>query len=438
MNRKFLPLALAALLLCAPLTACGGDTANPAETADGTDTQSTAGTTAVTEAATAAPRYDYMTADVASDVAIDRADYTGMTLTVPNSLKIEAEDVADYVQNIRFQYRTAVNGTAMVKDQPLAMGDDAYIYYKGFVDGEAFDGGSNWDGAAPYTLGLGSGSFIPGFEEGLVGIVPNTTSKQKPAEIHVTFPADYKAELAGKDAVFYVAVEYAVQYTLPEYTRDFVVNTLKYQPKKEFYGGDVALLEEFEEYVRDYLVQQMASNVEKAKSAALWEHLTDKAVCGNLPADEVAYYFGVYEAEVEYYYEYYVSYGGETFKAQYPDLDTFAVVYFGFGKGADWKTELTEMAEQLVCRDMITHAIAEREGMETVSEEEFETQVQYWVEYYSARYGAMAREDILSNMGEVFLRESAFADKMDAWLMAQATFTYEDGTPLVSTTENQA
>jgi hypothetical protein len=247
-----------------------------------------------------------------------------------------------------------------------------------------------------------------------------------------------KADLAGKDAVFYVAVEYAVQYTLPEYTRDFVVNTLKYQPKKEFYGGDAALLEEFEAYVRDYLVQQMAPNVEKAKSAALWEHLTDKAVCGNLPADEVSYYFGVYEAEVEYYYEYYVSYGGETFKAQYPDLDTFAVVYFGFGKGADWKAELTEMAEQLVCRDMITHAIAEREGMETVSEEEFETQVQYWVEYYSARYGAMAREDILSNMGEVFLRESAFADKMDAWLMAQATFTYEDGTPIVSTTENQA
>ncbi|MBQ9150927.1 MAG: FKBP-type peptidyl-prolyl cis-trans isomerase, partial [Clostridia bacterium] len=406
-----------------------GDTTDETGTGTGTGT----GTTAETEAATAIPRYDYMSADVAPDVTIAKEDYTNLTLTVPNSLKIEEDDVQDYIGSIRFENRVAVNGTAMVKDKALALGDDAYIYYKGFVDGKEFDGGSNWDDEAPYTLGLGSGSFIPGFEEALVGIVPNTTSKSKPAEITVTFPEDYTEELAGKEATFQIVVEYAVQYTLPAYTRDFVVNTLKYEAQKEFYASDAALLDEFEAYLYDYLVDQNATNVENAKIDALWNHLTEKAVCQNLPATEVAYYFDAYKSEVEYYYDYYKSYGGDEFLAAYPDLGSFAVTYLGFAKGADWEAEITKMSELMVQRDMITHAIAEVEGLETVSEEEFDEQVQYWVEYY---YGYMTEEEIIQNMGEVFLTEAAFATKLDAWLMEQVTFTYEDGTPLVSNTDN--
>ena len=92
------------------------------------------------------------------------------------------------------------------------------------------------------------------------------------------------------------------------------------------------------------------------------------------------------------------------------------------------------MAELMVSRDMITHAIAEIEGLETVSKEEFDEQVKYWVEYY---YGYMTEAEIIQNMGEVYLTEAAFATKLDAWLMEQVTFTYEDGTPLVSNTENE-
>ena len=73
--------------------------------------------------------------------------------------------------------------------------------------------------------------------------------------------------------------------------------------------------------------------------------------------------------------------------------------------------------------------------METVTEEEFNAQVNYWVEYY---YGYMTSAEIIQNMGEVFLTESAFAEKMDNWLMEQVTFTYADGTPIVSITEDEA
>ena len=432
MNRKLLwimaILSLSSLLL---LASCKGG--------DGTDETGTgtgSGTSAETEAVTAIPRYDYMDAEVAPDVEIDRADYVGITLTVPNSLKVEADDVQAYLQSgILFQHRTAANGTTMVKDQALKLGDDAYIYYKGFVDGKEFEGGSNWDDKSPYKLGLGSGSFIPGFEDGLVGVIPNQTSKDSPAEIHVTFPEEYTEELAGKDAVFHVVVEYAVQYTLPEYNREFVEKTMKYEPKEEFYASDRALLDEFEAYIRDFLVQQNAESLENAKIDALWNHLSEKAVCKNLVEDEVSYYFDAYKSEVEYYFDYYNSMGNEEFKKLYPDLDTFAPAYLGLGKDADWKATLTERAELMVKRDMITHAIAELEGMEAVTEEEYKAQVKYWVTYYQ---GYMTEAEIIQNMGEIFLRESAFAEKMDKWLMDQVTFTYADGTPVVSITEDEA
>ncbi len=434
MNRKIISALLAALLLAAPLTSCDGND-DSVDTAAGTETDTAAG-----DVVTRLPRYDYMTADVAPDVTLDRADYTNLSLTVPTSLKVDEADVQDYINDIRFQYRTAVNGTAMVKDQPLKMGDDAYIYYKGFLNGEAFDGGSNWDDASPYKLGLGSGSFIPGFEEALVGVVPNTTSKQKPAEITVTFPENYgAADLAGKEVIFQIAVEYAVQYAMSDYTRDFVENTVKYRPKKEFYGSDAALLEEFEAYVYDYLVTQTSASLESAKSEAVWEHLLDAAVCKNLPEVEVEYYRDVYESEVEYYYDGYSSYQGEQFLAMYPTLDSFAPAYFGFAAGTDWRAEITKLAEYMVQRDMVTHAVAEREGLENVTEEELDAQIQYWIQYYASNYyTTMTEADILESVGEAFLKESALSDKITDWLLGQVTFSYEDGTPIVTNTESKA
>lgn len=429
MNRKTLLMAALAGLACLLLlTACNGNQ-NP----EGTEGSTTTG--AQTEAATAIPRYDYMDAVVAPDVTIDKKDYTDLTLTIPNSYRVTEEDVKDYVENIRFQYRTAVNGTNTVKDKALALGDDAFIYYKGYVDGKEFDGGSNWDDEKPYQLGLGSGSFIPGFEEALVGIIPNQTSKDNPAEIKVTFPEEYNEELAGKDATFKIVVSYSVQYTMAEYNRDFVEKSLKYEPKKEFYASDAALLEEFEEYLFDYLTKQNATNVSNAKMDALWNHLTEKAVCKNLPKLEVDHYFNSYKSEAEYYYNYYKNSGGEEFTKLYPNLGTFAVAYFGMEKGANWEVKFTEMAELMVKKDMIAHAIAEMEGMEAVTDEEYKAQIKYWVDYY---YGYMTEAEIIQNMGETYLKEAAFTEKMDKWLMDQVTFTYEDGTPLVTPDENEA
>ena len=375
-----------------------------------------------TEPVTAAPRYDYFAADVKDDVAIDKSQYTEMELMLPASLQVTHEDVMDYIDYLRFQKRTADNGTAQMKDQPMKWGDDAYIYYKGVMDGKEFEGGSNWNDSAPYTLGLGSGAFIPGFEEGLVGVIPANATKDTPAEVHVTFPEDYGNELAGKAAIFYVAVEYAVQYSLPAYTRDFVENTLLYECEEEFYASDAAYLSEFEGFVREYLEGQIAQNLENAKIDALWSYLTETAVCKNHPQLELDYYYNAYVAEVEHYYDYYKAYGGTSFTEQYPTLDDFAKAYVGIEADSDWKDELLNVSRNMVSKDMIGYAIAEIEGMKTVTEEEFKAELTYWVDYYQ---GYMTEDEILANMGEGTIRAAAFGEKIQKWLLEKATFTFE-------------
>ena len=405
------------------------ETEAPSEEATEETTAETtaAATEEVTESAeteTRAPRYDYFEADVKTDVTIDKSVYTDMQLTLPADLQVTHDDVMDYIEYVLFQYRTADNGSTQMTDKPMKLGDTAYIYYKGMIDGVEFDGGSNWDDASPYALGLGSGGFIPGFEEGLVGVIPANATKDNPVEVSATFPENYGAsELNGKTAVFYVAVEYAIQYTVPAYNRDTVENTLQYQGEKDFYASDAAYLSEFEQYVKTYLENDIAEDVEYEKINALWNYLTEQTSCQNLPQLELDYYYGAYLDEIEYYYDYYKTYGGTAFTEQYPDFDSFARSYMGVDADGDWQAELNRLAEDMVKKDMITYAIAEQEGMKTVSDEEFKAELQYWVDYY---YGYMTEEELLANMGEDVIRSGALSEKIQKWLLEQATFTFAD------------
>ncbi len=416
MNRKTLFCLLAAAFLAIfALAACSRRETGGSQTAATT-----------TEAVTTIPRYDYFAAEVSPNVALDEADYTDVTLTIDNALRVDEQDVKDYLEVIRFQHRTAENGEVKVTDKALKMGDSAFIYYRGFINGEEFEGGSNWDDTTPTELGLGSGQFIPGFESGLVGVAPNSTSRENPFELQVTFPEDYKEELAGKSATFQVYIEYAVQYVLPELTKDFIINTLEHETQKSFYASDKALLTELESLVRNQLEEDMEKKIVAAEADAMYTYLVEKAAFTNMPADEINYYFTTYKTEVEYYYSSY-SASNEEFKKIYPDIASFAPVYFNFAKGADWETELHALAERMVKKDMLVHALAERMGMETVTDDEYQAQVDYWVNYYQ---GYMNAGGVEANFGKSYLMHAALAEKMQKTLLERFTFTYEDGTPV--------
>ena len=165
------------------------------------------------------------TAEVATKPEVTLGDYKG--LEVPKSEtevtdeEVEAEIKKEQEKNSR---------TITVEDRAAQNGDTATIDFEGFVDGEAFEGGKGTD----YPLTLGSNTFIPGFEEQLVGA--NTGDH---VEVKVTFPEEYHAEnLQGKDAVFKCTVHEIKEKELPEIDDEFAAEVSEFDTLDE-YKADV-------------------------------------------------------------------------------------------------------------------------------------------------------------------------------------------------------
>lgn len=124
------------------------------------------------------------------------------------SVKVTKEEIEKTIEEMRNRYAETAN-----KDGKVAEGDTAVIDFEGFKDGVAFDGGKGEN----YDLKIGSNTFIPGFEEQLVGMEKGETK-----EINVTFPTDYHSEdLKGKAVVFKVTVKEIKETIIPELNQDF-------------------------------------------------------------------------------------------------------------------------------------------------------------------------------------------------------------------------
>lgn len=122
--------------------------------------------------------------------------------------EVTAEEIKEAIDAMRQRYAEDI-----VKDGKIVKGDVAVIDFEGFVDGKAFDGGKGEN----YSLNIGSGTFIPGFEDQLIGL-KNGDEK----DVVVTFPKDYQAEdLKGKKATFKVKIHEVKEVKVPELDKDF-------------------------------------------------------------------------------------------------------------------------------------------------------------------------------------------------------------------------
>lgn len=110
-------------------------------------------------------------------------------------------------------------------DRPVQKGDTIVFDFEGFVDGKPFDGGK----AEDYSLEVGSGMFIPGFEDQLVGM-----EAEKDGEVNVTFPERYSEELAGKDATFKVKIHAVREPQLPELDDEFAKDVSEFDTFEEY------------------------------------------------------------------------------------------------------------------------------------------------------------------------------------------------------------
>jgi trigger factor len=151
------------------------------------------------------------TADVTVKPEVKLGEYKGLEVPKVNT-EVTDEDVEAELKELQKRHAELV----VKEDEPAEQGDTVVIDFEGFVDGEAFEGGK----AENHSLEIGSDSFIPGFEEQLVGVKAGDEK-----EVQVTFPEEYHAEeLAGKPAVFKVKVHEIKQLVLPELDDDFAVD----------------------------------------------------------------------------------------------------------------------------------------------------------------------------------------------------------------------
>ncbi|MCH1981010.1 trigger factor [Ruminococcus sp. OA3] len=184
------------------------------------------------------------TAEVAVKPEVTLGEYKG--LEVPKAeLEVSEEDIAAELK----KEQEANSRIVDVDDRAVENGDTVKLDFEGFVDGEAFAGGKGDD----YPLVIGSNSFIPGFEEQLIGVKIG-----EPVDVNVTFPEEYQAEeLAGKPAVFKCRVNKIEMKELPELDDDFAKDVSEFDT-----------LEEYKADIKENLTKKKAEDAKRAKEDA--------------------------------------------------------------------------------------------------------------------------------------------------------------------------
>ena len=223
-----------------------------------------------------------------------------------------------------------------VTDRPAEMGDTAVIDFEGFCDGVAFEGGKGTD----YALKLGSGSFIPGFEEQVAG-----KSIDEEFDVNVTFPEEYHAaDLAGKPAVFKVKIHAITKVELPELDDEF--------------AKDISEFDTFDEYKAD-----LKAKLEKRNEATATAAMEDKLVEALIEKLEADIPEPMFVAETENFVRDYDT----RLRSQGLDLNTY-FKYTGMNLDA-LREQMRPQAERQVKARLALEKIAVLENIE-VSEDD--------------------------------------------------------------------
>lgn len=161
-----------------------------------------------------------------------------------------------------------------VEDRAAEMGDTAEIDFEGFVDGVAFDGGKGEN----YPLELGSGSFIPGFEEQVAG-----HKVDEEFDVNVTFPEEYAAELAGKDAVFKCKIHEIKTKEMPELDDEFVKDVSEFDTLDELKADIKKNISEKKEAdakadFENQLIEQVVENMECEVPECMFDNRTNEMI----------------------------------------------------------------------------------------------------------------------------------------------------------------
>ena len=312
---------------------------------------------------------------VAVKPEVELGEYAGLTV----NKDVKTVDEADVDAEIkRMQDR---NGRLLTREGAAENGDTVDIDFEGFVDGKAFEGGK----AEHYSLVLGSGSFIPGFEDQVVG-----HSAGEEFDVNVKFPEKYgAAELAGKDATFKIKLHEVKYKELPALDDDFAKDVSEYDTLDE---------------LKDSIRNNIKTNLDKQAEQKVENDLMDQVIA-NMKADIPDAMVDSRIDELVQDFEYRISQQGLKL-ADY-------LKYMGMNI-EQFRAQFKEQADKQVKMRLAMEAIVAKEGI-TASDEEFEEEVKRIADAYKMEAdkvksivdAAAVKADLAINKAIDFVKEKA-------------------------------
>ena len=312
---------------------------------------------------------------VAVKPEVELGEYAGLTVT-KEAKNVNEADVDAEVK--RMQDR---NGRLLTREGAAENGDTVDIDFEGFVDGKAFEGGK----AEHYSLVLGSGSFIPGFEDQVVG-----HSAGEEFDVNVKFPEEYgAAELAGKDATFKIKLHEVKYKELPALDDDFAKDVSEYDTLDE---------------LKDSIRNNIKTNLDKQAEQKVENDLMDQVIA-NMKADIPDAMVDSRIDELVQDFEYRISQQGlklaDYLKYMGMDIEQF-------------RAQFKEQADKQVKMRLAMEAIVAKEGI-TASDEEFEEEVKRIADAYKMEAdkvkgivdAAAVKADLAINKAIDFVKEKA-------------------------------
>ena len=306
------------------------------------------------------------------------AEYKGITLD--NSVQEVTDDDVDskVTQNLQAKSETVDDEDAVIQD-----GDTATINFVGTKDGEAFDGGT----ANNYDLVIGSGTMIPGFEEGIVGMKKGETK-----DVTVTFPESYRnTDLAGQEAVFQITVQSFKR--APELTDEWVTaNT------------DSSNVDEYKASVRTQLEQDAQDQAENSLRSTAWTTIFTNSEVLEYPEKDMDEAAKNFKSIAESY-------------AKQADMELDEFIESQGIAQEDFDAQCQQYAQAKVKQDLIIQGIMDAEGMTFDDEESLAIQNDL-VE----QYGSGDLATLIDTYGQVAVDESIGLTRVEDFIVANATF----------------
>ena len=248
--------------------------------------------------------------------------YKGLEVEKTEAVKVTDEDVEASIQST-LSTKATYND---ITDRPVQEGDLVTMDYVGTVDGVAFEGGT----AEGANLEIGSGQFIDGFEDQLIG---HSVGEQ--FDINVTFPEGYSEELGGKDAVFAITLHKIQEVIVPELTDDLLPEL----------GTEAKTVKEYKELIKKDLEKSNAETAKTENEQKVWAALIENCVIDKYPEDKLEETISGIESEVSYVASMYDM-----------SASDFIKTYYGITS--------EEMAKNLIKQEYAIELIAEKEKLE--------------------------------------------------------------------------